>query len=371
MNFDYSEEQIMLQDSITRLLADSNANAGGEMSWKAFAELGILGMTFSEADGGLGSGPVESMIVMRAIGGGLCAAPFLASSVYGAEILKSSKAEELRSALVAGLSDGSCQLAVAHAEPGSRFRLAHVGVTAKADDADFILDGRKTLVLGGSTATHFIVSARLSGAVGDKAGLALFLVERASEGVEVTTRRTIDGRTADIVDLKSVRVAKTALMAGGDDAYEVLEHATTHATVACLNEAIGAMEALSALTVEYLKTRQQFGTTIGSFQALQHKMVDVFVEVEQAKAMALYAVMQLDRPVEDRRDGIGLAKLYVNRAARMVGETAVQLHGGIGMTMESKAGRLFNRLTACQMTFGDSDYWLNCLLESEPNILAA
>ena len=371
MDFDYSEEQLMLKDSIARLLAGTDEGIAGEALWKAFADMGLLGMAFSEAEGGLGTGPIENMIVMRAIGAGLCLAPFLPSSIYGTELLKIAAPDDRKDALIPGLFDGSSQLAVAHAEEGSRYRLAYAGLTATPDGSHFVLNGRKVLVLGGSTATHFIVSARLSGEIDDPAGLVLFLVDRAADGVEVIHRRTIDGRTADSVSFHSVRVPPAALLADSDSAFHALEHATDHATVACINEAVGAMDELLALTVEYLKTRQQFGAAIGSFQALQHKAVDMFIEVEQAKSMALFAAMQLDRPIEERRDGIGLAKLHVNRAARMVAESAVQLHGAIGMTMESKAGRLFNRLTACQTTFGDSDYWLSLLLESNANVLAA
>jgi alkylation response protein AidB-like acyl-CoA dehydrogenase len=375
MNFDYSEEQRMLQDSVVKLLSShvgADATSGPDAGvWTAYAEAGLLGMAFDEADGGLGLGPVENMIVMRAIGQGLCTSPYLASAVYGTSLLKAAASSDQRAAIVPSLIDGSAQLAVAHAEPGSRYRLEHVGLTATSEGRAFILSGKKTLVLGGAAATHFIVSARTSGKAGDPAGVTLFLVPRSADRVEVAQRRTIDGRSADDLHFTSVRVPAGSMLGTPDTGLEALELATDHAVVATVNEAVGAMEELLAITVDYLKTRRQFGTAIGSFQALQHKAVDMFVEVEQAKSMALYAAMQLGMAAEDRRNAIALSKLHVNRAARVVGETAVQLHGAIGMTMESKAGRLFNRLTACQLMFGDSEFWLASLVDSAPNVLAA
>jgi alkylation response protein AidB-like acyl-CoA dehydrogenase len=374
MNFEYSEEQQMLEESLARLLAGREARqapADGENIWPDYAELGLPAMNLDEADGGLGLGPVENRIVMREMGKGLCTSPFLASAIFGTQLLKAAASKEQKAAIAPRLVAGTALLAVAHAEPGSRYRTTHVETAATADGDGFMLTGRKVLVLGGFAATHLIVSARLSGEAGDRAGIALFIIPRSADGLALVHRRTIDGRTADDVTLAAVRAPAGSMLAEGEKALAALEMASDHATVASMNEAVGAMEALLAITVDYLNTRRQFGVTIGSFQALQHKAVDMFIEVEQAKSMALFATGQLDPVARDRRHAIALSKLHINRAARLVGEAAVQLHGAIGMTMESKAGRLFNRLTACQLTFGDSDFWLNSLLETTPEILAA
>lgn len=369
MHFEYSDEQRMLGESVGRLLAgreDGHASDGGDGIWSAYADLGLLGMMFDEDDGGLGMSPVETLIVMRAIGKGLCRSPYLASAVYGSALLKAAASAEQKAALVPDLVSGTAQLAVAHAEPGSRYSLIKVEASAVIEGDRAVLSGNKTLVLGGATATHFVVSAQLAGN-----GIGLFLVPVTAEGLTVQSRRTIDGRTADDLSLDAVRIPLASMLASGQNALDALEEATHHAVAATVNEAVGAMEELLALTVDYLKTRRQFAAPIGSFQALQHKAVDMFIEVEQAKSMGLYAAMQLDLPAQDRRNAIALSKVHVNRAARFVGETAVQLHGAIGMTMESKTGRLFNRLTACQIMFGDSDFWLASLIETTPDILAA
>ena len=367
MNFDFSDEQRMLHDSVTRLLAAREESAdGSDDIWTAYAGLGLPAMNLAEGDGGLGMGPVETLVVMRALGRGLCTSPFLASAVHATMLLTAASAGRGVS-IAEALADGSARLAVAHGEPGSRYGVDTVRTSAGADGDGYALDGAKSLVLGGAAATHFIVSADIA----DGPGMALFLVPRASDGVVVTRRGTIDGRTADDVVLTSVRVPRPAMLASGGAAIAALELAADHAAVATMNEMVGAMEDLLSRTVDYLKTRRQFGVAIGSFQALQHRAVDMFIEIEQAKSMALHATMQLGLEAQDRRNAVALSKLHVNRAARLVGETAVQLHGAIGMTMESKAGRLFNRLTAGQIMFGDSDFWLASLLETTPDMLAA
>ena len=222
------------------------------------------------------------------------------------------------------------------------------------------------LVFGGDGATHLIVSARL--AAGD--GIALFLLPADAPGIATTRYSTIDGRKAVDVSFESVAAARDAMLCGPDAGLTALEHAIDHATVAVINEAVGAMDAILAATVDYLKSRKQFGAAIGSFQALQHRAVDMFIEVEQAKSMALFATMQLGLPAVERRDAIVAAKLHVNRACQSVGEAAVQLHGAIGMTRECRAGRLFARLTACRVAFGDTEACLARLLASTPDILA-
>lgn len=376
MNFDYSEEQQMLEASVSKLLAKRDAGQPvdpfrPETIWADYAELGLLGMGFGEADGGLGTGAVETMIVMRAMGKALCTAPYLASAVYGSCLLKAAGSTTHKAELIPGLIDGSIQLAVAHSEPRSRYMLSHIATSARAIDSGFTLSGRKSLVVGGASATHFIVGARTSGDHRDRDGITLFLMPRTTSGIRIASHPTIDGRAVADIVFDAVKVDAKAVLGTIGHAMEVIEEATDHAIVASINEAVGAMEALLSATVDYLKTRRQFGVPIGSFQALQHHAVDMFIEIEQAKSMALYATMQLGLSAAERRNAIASAKLHVNRASRVVGEAAVQLHGAIGMTMESKTGRLFNRLAACQSNFGDSDFWLSVLLKTNPDILAA
>lgn len=376
MNFEYADEQKMLDESIVRLLSEHEPVHVSDFDdearlWPNYAELGLLGMSFNEADGGLNAGPIETMIIMRAIGRYSCTAPYLASAVYGTRLLKALAVESQKSELVDALVSGAAQLAVAHTEPGARYRLSHVGLTAKADDESYILTGTKQLVLGGASASHFIVSARTSGGTADCEGITLFLLPRLVQGLVVARARAIDGRALATIHLEDVRVSKEAVLGRVNGGFEPILDATNHAIVAAINEAVGAMEEMLSITIEYLKTRKQFGLAIGSFQSLQHRAADLFIEVEQAKSMALYATMHLNGNPERLQQAVGAAKLYVNRCAKIVGEEAVQLHGAIGMTMESKVGRLFRRLAAFRCTFGDSDYWTQTLVESAPDLLAA
>ncbi|MER8953396.1 acyl-CoA dehydrogenase family protein [Mesorhizobium sp. M0833] len=371
MNFDLSQEQQMLEETVSKLLgAHADRRPDSSSVWQDYASVGLLGMSFDDAFGGLGTGPVETMIVMRAIGKQLCTSPYLGSAVYGTRLLQTGGSQEQQTALIPGLIDGSIQLAVAHSEPGSRYSGGDFAMTAISDGGGFILSGRKVRVLGGATATHFLVSARLSDEIFGKGTTGLFLVARDCPGVTIEQYLTIDGRETADVAFEAVSISSGGLMVAAEKSENALEDAMDHALVAAINEAVGIMEELLSITIEYLKTRRQFGVPIGSFQALQHKAVDIFMEVEQAKSMALYATMRLGRPASERRDSLTSAKLFLNRAARAVGEASVQLHGAIGLTLESKAGRLFRRLTAFQVTFGDYDSCLASLLKSTPDILA-
>ncbi|MER9731584.1 acyl-CoA dehydrogenase family protein [Mesorhizobium sp. M0217] len=371
MNFDLSQEQQIFEETVSKLLgAHADRRPDASSVWQDYASVGLLGMSFNDAFGGFGTGPVETMIVMRAIGKHLCTSPYLGSAVYGTRLLQTAGSQEQQAALIPGLIDGFIQLAVAHSEPGSGYCGGDVATMAIHDGGGFVLAGKKVRVLGGATASHFIVSARIADEKLGKGTIGLFLVARDCPGVTIEQYPTIDGRETADVAFDAVRVSSGGLMQAAEEFENALEDATDHALVAAINEAVGVMEELLSITVEYLKTRRQFGVPIGSFQALQHKAVDIFMEVEQAKSMALYATMQLGRPASERHDSLTSAKLFLNRAARAVGEASVQLHGAIGLTLESKIGKLFRRLTAFQITFGDNDACLASLLKSTPDILA-
>jgi pimeloyl-CoA dehydrogenase small subunit len=372
MDFAYSPDQELLRESLTRLLADHYdfdtrkrillaGSVSGEI-WNRFADLGLLGLPFPERDGGLGGGAVETLIVMEAFGQHLVLEPYLASIILAGGCLRYGASAAQRQRLVPRLIDGSSVLAFAHVERGARFELAHVATTAGRDGDGWRLEGAKHYVLHGQTADAFIVSARISGAERDPQGLALFLVDSQAPGVECRGYVTQDGTLAADLRFSQVRVAGDALIGEPGEAWPVIERVVGDALAALCAEAVGAMARALEITVEYLKVRKQFGVPIGSFQALQHRAVDMLVMVEQARSMALYAAMMSTEPdVAARARALSAAKHLVGRAGRLVGEQAVQLHGGIGMTEECQVGHYYRRLTMFELLFGDSHHHLRLL----------
>lgn len=369
MDFDLSDEQSLLKDSVTRWAADTYgtlehlaaARAAPlgfpEAGWAELAELGLLGLPFAEADGGFGGGAVETLVVMEALGRAMAPEPYLASIVLGGGALRLAGSADQKAALLPGLMDGSSRLAFAHAEAQARYDLNDVATTARAVEGGFRLDGRKNVVLNADAAKTLVVSARTSGNRRDAAGISLFLVPADAPGVTVSAYPTQDGGRAGDVALADVFVPADALLGPLGEGLGVVERVTDGAIAAVCAEAVGLMEALHGLTVDYLKTRKQFGVAIGSFQALQHKAVDMFVALEQARSMALYAGMMLEATDEgERRTALSAAKVQINKSARLVGQTAVQLHGGIGMTMEYIGAHHFRRLAMIELMFGDTAY---------------
>jgi pimeloyl-CoA dehydrogenase small subunit len=374
MDFELSEEQRLLKESVERLLQDrydfearnrfmKEPEGWSRELWRQYAELGILGLPFEEKHGGFGGGPVETMIVMEAFGRTLALEPFFATVVLGGGLVRRGGSDAQRQAILPKIADGSMLVAFAHAERQSRYDLADVATTAKPDGGGFVLDGAKSLVLHGDTADQLVVSARLSGERRDPKGLALFLVDAKAPGVSRRGYPTVDGLRAAEVTLAKVRVGAEARLGDGDGDPFPLLRATVDAGIAALcAEAVGNMAAMHELTVEYLKTRKQFGVPIGSFQVLQHRSVDMFVALEQARSMALLATMMAEDPnAEERRKAISAAKVQVGRSVRFVGQQAIQLHGGIGMTMEYKVGHYFKRATMIDTLFGDADHHLAAL----------
>ena len=382
MDFALSEEQTLLRNSVERLFADQYAfdarkryaqEPGGfsRTLWHHYAELGLLGLPFAEEDGGLAGGSVETMIVMEAIGRALALEPYLATVVLGGGLLRLGGAEALRRELIPQIAAGDLILAVAHSERQARYDLADVATTARRDGAGHVLDGAKTLVLHGDSAKSFVVSARVGGGQREQNGIALFIVDAASSGVATRGYDTVDGQRAAEVTLSGVRVGADAVIGDPGGAFPLIEKIADAAMAALAAEAVGAMAAMHELTVDYLKTRKQFGVTIGSFQALQHRAADMLVALEQARSMALLATVMADeKDVRERRPAISAAKVQIGRSGRLVGQQAIQLHGGIGMTMEAKVGHYFKRVTTIDTMFGDADYHLG-LLAASGGLIAA
>ena len=366
MDFDLSDEQRMLQDSVQRLLAEhcsfeqrqallaGPADAGATL-WRQFAELGLLGLPFEEADGGFGGGPVDTLIVMQALGRALAPVPYLATVVLCGALLRAAASPAQRAALVPAIAAGELKLAFAHSESQARYDLADVRTTARREGGGWVLDGEKRFVLAGDSADQLIVSARVAPAGDGQDGLALFLVDAAHPGLSRRGYTTQDrSRCADL-RLNSVRVGDDAVIGQPGTALPAIEQAVDVAIAALCAEAVGAMSYAQELTVDYLKVRKQFGVAIGSFQALQHRAVDMLVATEQAHSMALYATMMCAQPnAAERQRAISAAKVQVNNSARFVGQEAVQLHGGIGMTEECQVGHYLRRLSMIEMMFGDT-----------------
>ncbi|AWN55697.1 acyl-CoA dehydrogenase family protein [Methylobacterium sp. 17Sr1-1] len=370
MDFDLSEEQRLLKDSVERLLADrydfeSRKRYGKEPEgfakamWAAYAEQGLLAVPFSEEDGGIGGGPVETMIVMEAFGGALALEPYLATVVLAGGVLRHAATPEQRAEWLPGLIAGETRYALAHAERQARYDLHDVGVTARRDGDAWVLEGEKSLVLHGDSADRLIVSARTAGSRRDRDGIGLFLVEANAEGVSRRGYPTQDGMRAAEISLSSVRVGVDAVIGDPAGALPVIERVTDEAIAALCAEAVGAMDRMHRLTVEYLKTRKQFGVTIGSFQVLQHRAAEMFIALEQARSMAFLATMMAgEDDADERTRAIAGAKVQIGRSGRIVGQGAVQLHGGVGVTMEYSVGHYFKRVTMIDQLFGDADHHL-------------
>jgi alkylation response protein AidB-like acyl-CoA dehydrogenase len=302
----------------------------------------------------------ETMIVAEAFGRALAVEPYLSTVILSGGALRHAGNAALLAELVAPVVEGNLTLALAHQERQARYDLADTATTARVDGrGGYTLEGEKCVVLGGASADKLIVSARASGSRRDRSGVGLFLLDAKANGITRRDYPTQDGFRAADIGLSAVRVGPEAVLAGPENGLEVLERVVDEAIAALAAESVGAMAALHELTVDYLKTRKQFGVPIGSFQVLQHKAVDMFTAVEQARSMAYYATMMAgEADPNERRRAVAAAKVQIGRSARFVGETAIQLHGGIGMTMEYKAGHYFKRLTMIDMAFGDADHHL-------------
>jgi pimeloyl-CoA dehydrogenase small subunit len=370
MDFSLTDEQRLLKESVERLLADrygfearqrlvTEPTGWSRALWRSYAELGLLGLPFEDRHGGFGGGPVETMIVMEAFGRALVLEPFFATVVLGGGLLRLGADEATRAALIPKIAAGDLLLAFAHAERQSRYDLADVATTARRDGADYVLDGAKSLVIHGDCADKLIVSARLAGARSDRDGIGLFAVDAEAAGVSRRAYPTVDGLRAAEVTLSGVRVGTDRVLGKPGKAFPLIAQVVDAAVAALAAEAVGAMAAMHEMTVEYLKTRKQFGVPIGTFQVLQHRAAEMLIALEQARSMAFFATMMAEEPDPiERRKAIAAAKVQIGRSGRFVGQQAIQLHGGMGMTMEYKVGHAFKRVTMIDTLFGDADHHL-------------
>ena len=370
MDFDLSEEQRLLKESLDRLTGDRYAfeqrRAYGQSPdgwsrelWAQYAELGLLGLPFAERYGGSGGGPVETMIAMEAFGRALALEPFFATVVLGGGFLRHGGSPEQRAALIPRVADGSLTLAFAHTERQSRYNLADISTKAVRDGAGWVLDGEKGVVLHGDSADRLIVTARVAGGRRDREGIGVFLVDARAAGVSRRGYPTQDGLRAAEITLAGVHLGPEAVLGEPGAALPLVERVVDEGIAALCAEAVGAMAVMHELTVDYLKTRRQFGREIGSFQVLQHRAVDMLVALEQARSMAMFATMMAaEEDAQERRNALAAAKVQIGRSARLIGQQAVQLHGGIGMTMEYKVGHYFKRTTMIDTMFGDADFHL-------------
>ncbi|MGA2287195.1 pimeloyl-CoA dehydrogenase small subunit [Bradyrhizobium sp.] len=376
MDFDLSEEQRLLKESIDGLLRGSYdfeqrkkymKEKGGWSRgvWGKLAEQGLLGLPFTEDDGGFGAGAVETMIVMEALGKALMLEPYLATVVIGGGFLRRGGSAGQKAANIPGIIDGSKTFAFAQLEKNSRYDLQDVATTAKKKGGHYLIDGEKFVVLNGETADMLVVTARTSGGQRDADGVGVFLVPAGAKGVAKKGYPTQDGLHAADITFTGVEVGADAAIGDPENALPLIERVVDDARSAMCAEAVGAMDESLKTTVEYLKTRTQFGVPIGSFQTLQHRAADMFVAVEQARSMSMFATMACDfDDAEERATAIAAAKVQVGKSAKYVGQQAIQLHGGIGMTQEAKIGHYFKRLTMIENTFGDTDYHLRRVTNS-------
>jgi len=373
MDFELSEEQRLLKDSVERLCTQryefetrrkymKEAEGWSRDMWRQYVDLGLTALPFAEEHGGVGGGPVETMIVMEAFGRALALEPYLATIVMGGGFLRRGASDAVKQEVLPKVAAGETLLAFAHIERQSRYDLADVMTTARKDGAGYVLNGAKSLVLHGDVADKLIVSARLSGDQRSRSGIGLFLVDAKAAGVSRRGYGTMDGLRAADVTLEKVQVSPGLAIDSEGNAIELIEQTVDSGIAALCAEAVGAMGAMHELTVDYLKQRKQFGVPIGNFQVLQHRAGEMLIALEQARSMAMLATMMSEEPnAAERRKAIAAAKVQIGRSAKIVGEGAIQLHGGIGMTMEYKVGHYFKRATMIDKTFGDADHHLVAL----------
>jgi alkylation response protein AidB-like acyl-CoA dehydrogenase len=363
MNFEYSDEQQQLADSVRKFLQQiygfeqrkailSSASGSSEQVWATFAEMGLTALALPEADGGFGGGAIDLMPVMEACGEALVVEPLLDQVVAGRLLARAGSAAQ-RAKLLPGLIDGSANLALAYLEPGRRYESVPAATTARAEAGGWVLDGAKCVVIGAAASDKLIVSA-------DSGGASLFVVDAKAQGVRLNPCRTVDGQRAADVELAGVKLDAGALLGPAGGAQPLLDEALDFAVALQCADAIGAMTFANDTTLEYLKTRKQFGVAIASFQVLQHRIVEMYIHTEQARSMAILAASKVDSAADagERRRAVSAAKVKIADAARIVSQEAVQLHGGMGMSEELKISHTFRRLSTIAQRFGDADHHL-------------
>jgi len=368
MDFSFTEEQTLLRNSVSKFLADnykfeffkknSRTDPGWSPSvWKQFAELGLMAAPLPEEYGGLGGDAVDTMIVTEELGRSLVVEPYVQTVVVGGGFIgrgtEAQKAEWLPR-----IAAGEMVIAFAFAEPQGRFNYADLVTTVKKQGSNYVLNGQKAVVLGGPWADTLIVTARTAGGQRDAKGVSVFLVDKKSKGVVTRDYPTVDGLRASEVTFENVEVPAANLIGALDNGLELVEQVTDTAIAAHASEAVGAMKVLLDATVEYSKTRKQFGVPIGKFQALQHRMVDMFMNYEQSASIALMVTLKLGEDTVERKKAASAAKVQIGKAGRFIGQNAVQIHGGMGMTDELNVGHYFKRLTMLDTLYGNVDHHL-------------
>jgi len=367
VDFNLTEEQDMVRDGLARMVREQydwetrRAAIASEQGWRPeiwsqLAELGILGMSFSEEDGGFGGGAVDAMIVMEEFGKGLVVEPFVPTVVCAGGFLKHAGTAAQKEEHIGGIVDGSRVFAFAHAEPRGRYDYADLETTAKKEGDGYVVNGHKAVVIGAPWASHLIVTARTSGERRDRDGVSVFVIGKDAAGVVTRDYETVDGRRASEVYFENAAIPADALIGEEGAALPLIERVTDEAIAAHCAEACGAMKVAHAMTLEYSKQRKQFGVPIGKFQVLQHRMVDMYTAYEQSVSLTYLATLRLDAEETERKRAVSAAKVGVGQAARLIGQEAVQIHGGNGVTDEYAIGHYFKRLTIFESEFGDVDH---------------
>jgi alkylation response protein AidB-like acyl-CoA dehydrogenase len=368
MDFSFTEEQSMLRDTVASYLSDhysfdqrraALAAEGGwrPAVWKAFAdELGILGAAFSEEQGGLGGGATENMVVMEEFGKALVVEPYLGTVVIGGGFLKHAQPANADD-LIGKIISGDAIFALAQAEAQGRYNWSDLKTTARKDGGSYVLNGAKAVSIGAPWATHLIVTARTGGGQRDAQGVSVFVVEKGAKGVSTRDYPTVDGFRASEVMLENVTVPAEALLGAEGQGLPLVERVIDEAIAATCAEACGVFAKLHEGTLEYTKQRKQFGQPIASFQVLQHRMVDMFINLEQSISMTYMANIKLGSDAE-RSKAVSAAKVQIGKAAKFIGQNAIQLHGGMGMTDEMAIGHYFKRATMIESAFGNTDHHL-------------
>ena len=369
MNFELSEEQRMIQQSVERFVEDnydlnsrvalSSSSPGFSTEhWHSMAELGWLGLPFEEEDGGFGGNQIDVLVVMEQFGRGLVVEPYLASIVMGGGALKRGGTNALKSEILPQVIQGNLQLAFAYAEEQSRFDLDDVMTSARKEGENFVLNGQKSMVQNAETADKIVVSARTSGGQVGPQGITLFLIDADAEGLSQDNFPTVDGLRASEITLENVSVGPDRILGEVDQGFSILQSVANDAMLALSAEAVGAMEVLYKDTVDYTQQREQFDHPLSEFQVLQHRMVDMFVEYEQCKSLLYRATMETIQDPESAQRSIHALMHLIGKSGMFIGENAVQLHGGMGMTEELRIGHYFKRLLVIDAAFGNADYHL-------------
>lgn len=368
MDFNFTEEQQLLADTVQRFVRENytfekrreilqSKDGWSRDIWNELASLGLTALNVPEAHGGLNAGPVDTMLVMNALGEGLLVEPFLGAVVLAPALIASLGDDEAAGELFPAIASGERIVIVAHQEPQTRGELDHVATRAEKSGDGYVLDGYKNVIAHGGAADELLITARSSGETTDAAGISVFRVDPQAAGVTVKSYRTIDGQSAADIDLTKVKVTAASLVGAAGNAFAAIEAAHEIALSAICAEAVGIMKAVNAATLDYTKNRKQFGQPIAKFQVLQHRMADMFLQAEQATSMSYLAAIKCTDPdATQRRRSLSAAKVVIGQAGRFIGQQAVQLHGGMGMTDELMVSHYFKRLTTVDLTFGDTDF---------------